>query len=482
MAAESNRKVPLWLIGLGLILVIIIVPIFIFLPRAEASDDAWANVPVRPPHTDHTHLLQGPFTTGSEVTRACLECHPEAAQQVMGTVHWTWESQAYTNIPGHEGEPVTIGKKNQINNFCIGIQGNWNTCTSCHAGYGWLDAGFDFTAEENVDCLVCHDLTTTYAKTTGGYPAEGVDLLAVAQSVGTPTRENCGGCHFDGGGGNGVKHGDLDESLIFPPESVDVHMGGNDFQCVDCHQTEDHRVSGRSISDSFDMANQIYCTDCHSETLHADERINAHVATIACQACHIPNGALRDPTKMFWDWSTAGQDLPEDHYTFLRIKGSFIYEYNFTPEYFWYSGIADRYIFGDVIDPSQVTEINTLAGDISDPNARIMPFKIHVAIMPYDSVNNYLLQPRTGGEGGLWTTFDWPSALVLGAQDTGLEFSGQYDFTETWMYWPTTHMVQPAENALTCEACHSSEGRLDWLALGYPGDPMEWGGREITTP
>ena len=127
MAAESKRKIPLWLIGLGLILVIIIVPIFIFLPRAEAKDDAWANVPVRPPHTDHTSLLQGPFTTGSEVTRACLECHPEAAQQVMGTVHWTWESQPY-DIPGRD-EPVTIGKKNQINNFCIGIQGNWNSCT-----------------------------------------------------------------------------------------------------------------------------------------------------------------------------------------------------------------------------------------------------------------------------------------------------------------------------------------------------------------
>ena len=481
MAAELNRR-ALRLIGLGLILVIIIVPIFIFLPRAEASDDAWANVPVRPPHTDHTHLLQGPFTTGSEVTCACLECHPDAAQQVMGTVHWTWESQAYTNIPGHEGEPVTIGKKNQINNFCIGIQGNWNTCTSCHAGYGWLDAGFDFTAEENVDCLVCHDLTATYAKTTGGYPAEGVDLLAVAQSVGTPTRENCGGCHFDGGGGNGVKHGDLDESLIFPPESVDVHMGGNDFQCVDCHQTEDHRVSGRSISDSFDMANQIDRTDCHSETLHADERINAHVASVACQACHIPNGAcvtqprcsgigrLQDRISLkITTPSCASRAASSMNTTLLQNI----------------SGIAASWIailFGDVIDPSQVTEINTLAGDISDPNARIMPFKIHVAIMPYDTVNNYLLQPRTGGEGGLWTTFDWPSALVLGAQDTGLEFSGQYDFTETWMYWPTTHMVQPAENSLTCEACHSSEGRLDWLALGYPGDPMEWGGREITTP
>ncbi len=480
MAAESKRKIPFWLIGLGLILVIIIVPIFIFLPRAEAQDDAWANVPVRPPHTDHTHLLEGPFTTGSEVTRACLECHPDAAQQVMGTVHWTWESQPY-DIPGRD-EPVTIGKKNQINNFCIGIQGNWNTCTSCHAGYGWLDAGFDFTAQENVDCLVCHDQTATYAKTTGGYPAEGVDLLSVARSVGTPTRNNCGGCHFNGGGGNGVKHGDLDESLSFPPESVDVHMGGHDFQCVDCHQTEDHNISGRSISVSFDMENQIYCTDCHSETLHEDERIDAHVASVACQACHIPNGALRDPTKMFWDWSTAGQDLPEDHFTFLRIKGSFVYENDFVPEYLWYSGIADRYILGDEIDPAQVTLINKVAGDITDPNARIMPFKLHVAMMPYDTVNNTLLQPRTGGEGGLWTTFDWPSALALGAQDTGLDFSGQYDFTETWMYWPTTHMVQPVENALTCEACHGAEGRLDWLALGYPGDPIDWGGRFSTTP
>jgi hypothetical protein len=30
---------------------------------------------------------------------------------------------------------------------------------------------------------------------------------------------------------------------------------------------------------------------------------------------------------------------------------------------------------------------------------------------------------------------------------------------------------------LQCNDCHSAEGRLDWQALGYPGDPMEWGGR-----
>jgi hypothetical protein len=33
--------------------------------------------------------LQGPFTRGEEVTKACLGCHTEAARQVMATTHST---------------------------------------------------------------------------------------------------------------------------------------------------------------------------------------------------------------------------------------------------------------------------------------------------------------------------------------------------------------------------------------------------------
>ena len=93
------------------------------------------------------------------------------------------------------------------------------------------------------------------------------------------------------------------------------------------------------------------------------------------------------------------------------------------------------------------------------------------------AVNNYLLQPITAGENGYWTNFDWDNAFRLAEKVTGLKYSGEYGFTETWMYWPTTHMVQPKENALQCTDCHCPDGRLDWQALGYPGDPMEWGGR-----
>jgi len=471
---RNNKYV--WVIGIAVTLAIILIPMVIFIPKASGKvDDPWANVPERKSHVDHTSLIEGPFESPSEVTQRCLECHPEAGTQMLESVHWTWESQEY-NIEGRP-EPVTVGKKTSLNNFCIGIQSNWPGCTSCHAGYGWEDEDFDFSKTENIDCLVCHEQSGTYVKSTSGLPVEGVDLISVAQSVGNPDRDNCGSCHFKGGGGNAVKHGDLDEHLYNPSEEIDVHMGRLDFVCTDCHQTEEHNIRGRSISVSLDTENQVYCTDCHTENLHTDERINSHVQTVACQTCHIPFGAVRDPTKMYWDWSTAGLDLPEDPHSYLKIKGSFVYESDFTPEYHWYAGIKDRYLLGDVIDPNHPTIMNPPDGDISDPNAKIWPFKVHLAKQPYDTVNNYLLQPKTVGEGGFWTEFDWDQALVLGSEVVGLDFSGEYDFAETEMYWPITHMVAPVEEVLQCNDCHGENGRLDWEALGYPGDPINWGGR-----
>ena len=468
-----------WIIGLVVTLLIIVTPIVAFVSgESKPSDDPWDGMPVREPHVDHTELLKGPYESGSDVTRACLECHEDSAHQVAQTVHWTWESEPVM-LPGRD-EPVTIGKKNQINNFCIGIQGNWTGCTRCHAGYGWEDAEFDFSEEENVDCLVCHEQTGTYRKSNSGLPASEVDLVEVAQSVGTPSRTNCGSCHFNGGGGNAVKHGDLDSSLFFPSEDVDVHMGRYDFQCVDCHQTEDHEVKGYSISVSVDHENELQCTNCHDESVHEDERSGTHLDSVACQTCHVPEGAVRDATKMNWDWSTAGQDIPEDPHEYLKIKGSFVYESNFIPEYAWFNGHADRYILGDVIDPNQVTSLNTPLGDVTDPEAKIWPFKLHTGTQIYDSGYNYLLQPKTVGEGGYWTEFDWDMAARLGSEAAGLEYSGEYGWADTDMYWALTHLVAPKEEALQCNDCHGENGRMDWEALGYYGDPIRWGGRSQT--
>jgi octaheme c-type cytochrome (tetrathionate reductase family) len=475
-----KKRIPIWSIGLLVTLAVVAVPVAIFWPRpAPVRDNPQTGVLPTPVHVSHADIIQGPLDTPQQVTRACLTCHPDAAAQLMGTTHWTWESEPFD--VSWRDEPVTIGKANQINNFCIGAQGNQKQCMSCHAGYGWEeDASYDFTVQENVDCLICHADLATYAKGEYGNPADGTDLLAAARSVRAPTRENCGYCHFDGGGGNGVKHGDLDQSLIFPSEGLDVHMGELDLQCTACHTTQDHQILGRLVVDNvtIDAAEQVSCTQCHSLDLHDDERLNAHLDALACQTCHIPSMAVKDPTKTYWDWSTAGQDLPEDHYTYLKIKGSFVYQTDFKPTYLWFNGdLSYRYLLGDKIDPTQPTLIDRPAGSLDDPGARIFPFKLHVANQPYDTTYDYLLQPITAGDDGYWTNFNWDNAFRLAEPITGLKYSGAYGFAETWMYWPTTHMVQPKENALQCTDCHAENGRLDWEALGYPGDPMEWGGR-----
>ena len=41
------------------------------------------------------------------------------------------------------------------------------------------------------------------------------------------------------------------------------------------------------------------------------------------------------------------------------------------------------------------------------------------------------------------------------------------------------HEVGPKDQALKCNACHMGGSRLDWKALGYPGDPAKVGARKL---
>lgn len=446
-------------------------------PAAPIHDDPSAALPTPAAPTDHQTFFENrTLDSGPAVTAACVECHASAAADFMRTAHWTWAGDHVER----DGATFAIGKKNLLNNFCISIESNWAACTTCHAGYGWRDEAFDFTDVTNIDCLVCHDQSGQYSKQggTGGMPAPGVDLRAAARSVGRPTRANCGTCHFSGGGGDAVKHGDLDGTMVHPGADIDVHMGRYDLQCVDCHRSQSHEISGRGMSVSVSDSGRVECVDCHAPSPHGDGRLDAHTSALACQTCHIPEMAVRAPTKMAWDWSKAGEDRPgADPHEYLKIKGEFVYERNATPEYFWYDGRAERYLKGDRMDPSRVTQINRPLGDASDADARIWPFKVHRGKQVYDRSTRQLLVPKTWGEGGYWTDFDWDQALRLGSEKSGLQYSGDYDFAETEMYWPLSHMVAPANQALQCADCHGPAGRMDFRALGYDGDPMQRGAR-----
>ena len=229
-------------------------------------------------------LHKGYFTEKAyEGTQSCMDCHGQIGDDVLTTGHFRWQGVS-SNIDGFEGG--IHGKTDIINNFCMAIATNEGRCTQCHIGYGYADATFDFSNPDNIDCLVCHDQTGTYAKapTTAGLPDEGVDLALVAQSVaensGVPTIDNCIDCHAKAGGGDNVKHGDLSMSLVNTTREFDVHMGtdGADFECVACHQVKrddngnllSHGIGGMPFH-SVDEGVMKQCDDCHGD------RFNIHV-------------------------------------------------------------------------------------------------------------------------------------------------------------------------------------------------------------
>ncbi len=455
---------------------------------------------------DHTKFdeLKKEFKSGPEVTVACLRCHTEAAKQIHRTKHWTWE------VLMKDGK--MLGKQHVVNNFCISVESNEPRCTSCHIGYGWKDRTFDFTSEKHVDCLVCHDATGTYRKfpAGAGHPPykdkvfggkqlfKKVDLSYVAQHVANPDRHNCGICHFEGGGGDAVKHGDLDNSLLEPTEATDVHMAsGKDelnMTCIDCHKTEGHHVPGsRYEPTARDMHGFDYplpddypttCASCHGIQPHQDyKKLNDHIDKVACETCHIPTIAKERPTKVWWDWSQAGKHDTAGRYitlkdstgmpVYLTKKGRFEWAKDIAPEYRWFNGEMNYVTFLTEIDDSGVVAINHPDGEPRDTLSRIWPFKVHRGKQPYDSELKRFVKPKlfgAKGSGAYWSDFDWDRAITEGMEYAGLEYSGKYDFVETEMYWPISHMVSPKDKALSCVDCHSRGGRLEKLGGFYlPG-------------
>jgi len=463
----------------------------------------WA-APNKASTADHTQFkqLQQDFKTGPDVTQACLECHTEASKQLEKTTHWTWQ---FDHMNGQK-----LGKREVVNSFCGTVASNEARCTSCHIGYGWTDMRKDHPAGNNVDCLVCHDTTGSYKKypTGAGHPnyeakpwppksdkiRPAADLKKVAQNVGPTSRANCGACHFYGGGGDGVKHGDLDSSLVNPPLELDVHMSrdGANFTCATCHNPQGHKVPGSRFdmqakdTKGIDVASADYkdhasCESCHGMTPHKETaKLNDHTDKVACQTCHIPAFARGGvATKMWWDWSQAGKMkngkpyvVKDDHGhdIYNSKKGDFRLEENVIPTYAWFDGKMRYTLRSEPIDDTQPTvPVNRFNGSYEDPDARIWPFKVMRGKQPYDTQNKTFLVNHVFGKDktSFWKNFDWQKALTAGSQYMGEPYSGKYGFVETTYHWPQTHMVAPKDKALECDACHAKDGRLAGLGGFY---------------
>ncbi len=438
---------------------------------------------------DHKELVElSPDPTPIEVTQECLRCHEQAGEDMLESAHWLWKGPSPYTVD--KTKRVMSGKATDtINNFCIALPSNWPRCTSCHAGYGWKDETFDFTDNSRIDCLVCHDTTDSYVKTptAAGMPAPEVDLVYVAQNVGLTSRNTCGNCHFEGGGGDAVKHADMSGVLRWPDKNCDIHMGSYDFSCTDCHRAQNHKIPGRSTSLPVAEGSKS-CEDCHSQKPHygdslLDYHLNKHTDTVACNTCHTPVFSKCAATKTWWDWSEAGDKEREpvkDKYEMLDYnwqKGVFEWKESKKPSYAWYNGYMERVLIGDKIDNQgfksgnqlsktekqslPITDITRPVGSFKDPSSRIYPFKIMDGIQPIDAQNRYLLVPHLfpvspEDDSAYWKHLDWEKAFVTGMQSVNLPYSGSYEWVRTNMYWGVHHEVAPKEMALSCVQCHDS--------------------------
>jgi octaheme c-type cytochrome (tetrathionate reductase family) len=435
---------------------------------------------------------------------------------VLRTAHWNLKGYSPT-LKGYEHR-IDISLTLMVNNSCIAIGPNLQECASCHVGYGWVDKNFNFADPTNIDCLVCHDTTGTYRKELGkgGLPDPSLNLAAIAQKVGRPSRQTCGSCHFVSGGAPYTKHGDLEPVLADPPPDFDVHMGTLKMGCQNCHATAEHRIAGMSMSAPA-VEGRVRCEKCHGPSPHGvagilSRHLDDHIRAVACETCHIPSIANASPTLLRRDYSQAGQDLPgrlDAHKMPLYDKkfGALTWGKNLVPTYLWYDGTRNASLAGDKIDPSSAVILNAPVGEKRNPAARIFPFQVHAAVQPYDTENKILAMPTLLD--GYWTEFDWSKAIASGMKQVGLPYSGKYGFVETKMYSSVHHEVVPAKKALGCSDCHSTEAvactrchknaqgmdlpehrlsvypevahRLDFKALGYPDDPALVGGRFYVT-
>ena len=339
-----------------------------------------------------------------------------------------------------------------------------------------------------------------------------MDLVKVAKNVGHTSRKTCGECHFNGGGGEAVKHADLSRQLLLPERSCDIHMGGYNFQCAECHVTRNHKIAGRSTSAPV-VEGSISCEDCHSDTPHygndlLDHHLNKHCQNIACNTCHSPVYAKCKPTKTWWDWSKAGdkkREVQKDKYGMPDYdwkKGDFIWKESPKPVYGWFGGFMKRVFLGDKVDPeAKVIKLAEPVGSIKDPNSKISPFKIMKGIQPLDAEHHYFLIPHLyprdkEDRTAYWKHLDWQKAFTDGMEAAKLPYSGKYAWKETWMYWGVEHEVMPASMALscvqchdslkgerTCNRCHQDSREIDYKELAHKGTDfsyMQSKGRDVS--
>ncbi len=424
-------------------------------------------------HREHVTKYEG--------TKTCLACHEKEARAVHASIHYQWKAKASTLV--NAGDKA-IGKINMLNDFCTNPAISWiarvqnaegkviaRGCSACHAGLGAKPEPEPTAAQlENVDCLMCHfpayrrDVVDTGGGKLAWAPAMTPDeLLLAAQNPQLPDSATCLRCHAGSGGGPNYKRGDL-ESAALKSRTFDVHLGSS-MTCLQCHKSKDHRFVGSgSQMAGTDAPSGERCGTCHDgRTAHRDATLAKHLARVACTACHVPTFAKDKPTDMHRDFSRSELVKGEGKY-----EPAITFQKNVKPVLAWWNGKATVQLPDAPVTGAGPVRFWAPEGSRADPEAKLFAFKLHTANMPVDSATKRLIPVKVGI---LFKTGKTDAAIAEGAKAVGMD-PKQVEWVKSERYMSVFHEVAPKEAAVKCAECHGG-GRVDWKALGYPGDPKK---------
>ncbi len=447
---------------------------------AQDDDEDEAN----PPHYYYIQKYEG--------TKTCLKCHRKEAEDVFHSAHYQWSAAVDNTVIGLD-KNRKHGKLYDLNDFCTNPGNSWigrytdkngkvivDGCSKCHIGYG-KKPGSKMTEKEleNIDCLMCHapGYSRKVVKDKDGHlkwvPNGDPELITLrAKNVTKPTAGMCLKCHVGAGGGLNYKRGDLESAHYEADENLDVHFA-NDMTCIDCHETKNHRIPGRGndivTNDRPDF--KVKCENCHDAEPHDSDILNRHTKTVYCTTCHIPDYARVDASDVYRDWRKLekGENGAYDEYIVMKK--------HIKPVYRWWNGTT---VAHDAKRPVKVVDgyvqMALPLGSKDDPNSKIYPFRVHVAVLPLLKKTKQLIPV---GVNVAKTTGDIDKAVKDGAKSFyGKDIkTSDYTWVKAKRYMGLNHEVVGGKLALKCQDCHSKHGRMDWKALGYKGDPRKFGGR-----
>ncbi len=425
----------------------------------------------------------------------CLACHQNEATDMFGSVHyqWTGPSPNVTNFKSDSGK-ADVG----FNTYCGSVLTSRRAaCWSCHAGNGRVPRPVLIDEQlANIDCLTCHQdayrrkasppiaqlpfrgydgFTRTWSlpeeDADGNFQylpdeaAMGMPALTAARTVHLPARTTCLSCHAHAAGSDCGKRGDLTSEMTNPPLWAEIHMSphGANLACTNCHDAGRHRLKGRGLDITTNEGpERLTCLSggCHPPAPHQDARLDGHTGRVACQTCHIPTFAkLRSTeTRRFWLNPSWSQGLFGGQGGFTPEK---LREMMVVPSYLWFDGTSVNYVLSQATPPpvnaQGAYEFGLPNGGVDSEDALIYPMKEHTS-----DVARHVQSGRFIPHSMFlyFVTGDFAGAVAEGQAQIGLP--GPWNLVEVNSYRTINHGVEPADKALTCDACHPA------LAGGRP--------------